>query len=105
MRQDDDRDWISDEDIEAVNLERSVRPDLSPGELASEILTEAAPQAALAIVKMVHDKTVNERVRLSAAQYVIDRATKSSEGNEKNAPWAHVFAAVARDAELYANGQ
>lgn len=105
MIEDNDKDWIPDEDLEAVNLERALKPTLTPAELANEILNEAAPQAAMTIVRLATSPQVNERVRLSAAQYVIDRATKSSEGSEQNAPWAGVFAAVARDAEQYANGQ
>jgi hypothetical protein len=94
--EDNDRDWVSDEDLEALNMERSFRTDETTVQIAERLLQESAPAAAMAIVRLATNPATNDRVRLTAATYIIDRTcgkvgdTKSSE----RSPWDDVYAAV-----------
>jgi hypothetical protein len=95
---DDDDDILNEAQLraleESVTLERDVFPEKSPGELAEKVLEDAAPHAALSIVRIATNDP-NSRVRLSAAQYIIDRTLgKSGQDPTKSAPWEDVFKAV-----------
>jgi len=64
--------FVTPEDIQAMQMERSVYPEESAENTMRRIFRENASEAALAIVKvMKHDP--NGRTRLAAAQYMTDR--------------------------------
>jgi hypothetical protein len=93
-----DDDWVSDDDIEALGLEKAVHGDESMTALAERMLVEAAPMAARTIVHLATNPGTNDRVRLTAAQYIMDRTCgKIGEGNKNEdgkAVWDDVFDAV-----------
>jgi hypothetical protein len=75
MREDDPRnspDWLPDEAVEALNMDRSFHPEESLAETARRIYHENAPAAATSVVHIALYGS-NERVRLAAAMYVTDR--------------------------------
>jgi hypothetical protein len=81
--------------VEASDLEASVNVGMSETELAEKILLEAAPAAAQSVVKMAVSDP-NSRVRLSAAQYILDRTIgKNGDGPTKSNPWDGLFDEVA----------
>lgn len=97
-------DHVDPEDLraleESTKLERTVFSEKSGADLAQSILEDAAPAAAASIVQIA-TKDPNSRVRLTASQYIIDRALgKSGNDPAKAAPWADVFAAVTVNAEV-----
>jgi len=67
----DDKDWLPDSALEALQIERTVQPDMTDEELARKILMTAAPMAAQSVAHLsVHAGA--ESVRLAAARYIID---------------------------------
>jgi hypothetical protein len=87
-----DIDWDALKSIEAdSSLEQNVHPDKSPEDLAEKILTDAAPSAAMAVVKIALGDP-NSNTRLRASQYILDRAIgRVGDGPTKNAPWDDVY--------------
>jgi hypothetical protein len=68
----DDRSWIPDHAIEALNQERHMQEPKSDIEFTREQFRQSAPHAAAAIVHLaLHSQ--NERIRLQSAQYVVER--------------------------------
>lgn len=97
-----DDDFLPQEEIDALGLERSVHGNETLAQLSERLLMEAAPNAAQVIINLANNPAANDRTRLTAAQYIIDRtcgrigdATRSEDGR---APWDHVFDAVLVDA-------
>jgi hypothetical protein len=93
---------VSEDELEALNLERSVHgQSLSDTELANQILTRAAPQAAQEIVRLATSRNSNERVRFQASTYIIERTCGKvgDAGTSEKEPWTDIFAAVTREAE------
>lgn len=68
----DDRSYITDEDIEALNLERLVHPTEKPEQLTQRVFDDNAGGAAMQIVNLAR-RAGSEGVRLKAACYVVDR--------------------------------
>jgi len=64
-------EWISDDALAAINMERIVRPALTHEELAREILMMSAPMAAKSVAWLSAHATA-EQIRLKASQYIID---------------------------------
>ncbi len=64
---------ISQEDLDAVVMERTVNPVEKPEQTAHRLIVENAPRVALGIVRLANG-AASERVRLDASKYVIDRA-------------------------------
>jgi hypothetical protein len=99
--------WDPDpEDIKALALERSVRPSESNPETAQRLFEESAPMAATEIIRLATNRQANERVRLDAAKYVVERALGKLGENVKPAqqnPWDDVFKVMAKDVEDHAN--
>lgn len=91
---------LTEDQIESLNLEKTVfGGSESPAELANKILEDAAPAAAQGIVSLATSRNVNERVRLTASQYIIDRVCGKSgdSGTTGKDPWSDIFAAVTRE--------
>lgn len=63
--------WVSDEDIEALNMEQDALG-LNETQLAEKILLESLPAVTHSVIKLARSAQ-SENVRLSAARYVIDR--------------------------------
>ena len=76
---------------DGAEMEKGFHPELTSEELAEKILTDAAPIAAQAVVKLA-TMDPNSGVRLRASQYILDRAIgKTGDGPTKNAPWDEIF--------------
>lgn len=106
LRPEQERDWVPEEAIAALRMERTVMDPLGSYEdQARQLFRENAPNAAASIVHLaVH--SINERTRLSAAQYVVDRILgkvgDDTFGAEKN-PAQALLEGLVRDAEQHAN--
>lgn len=65
------QEWIPDDALRLLNMERVVAPERTNEELAREILMTAAPMAAQSVAWLsVHAGA--EAIRLKASQYIID---------------------------------
>src|SRR3954464_8872711 len=100
-------DWVSQDAIDALGLERSVHLGETQVQLAERLLIESAPMAAQTIIHLATNPGTNDRVRLSAATYIMDRTAGKIGDNrgtdDGKAVWDGVFDAVTKDAEEYAN--
>jgi hypothetical protein len=68
----DDRSWIPDEAIAALNMEKQMMPEKSDIERTREQFRQSAPAAAAALIHLaLHSQ--NERIRFQSAQYVVER--------------------------------
>lgn len=67
----DDPDWLPDDAVAALNQERVFTQE-TPAEMARRIFKESAPNAAASIVHVALYGS-NERLRLDASKYVVDR--------------------------------
>lgn len=67
----DSQEWLPDEEIELLVVERIARPEMTDAEQARDILTKAAPKAAASVAWLALYSN-NENVRLRASQYIID---------------------------------
>ena len=98
-------DWPGDEtDFDGLTMERSVHPDETSGERAQRLFAENADMAAMSIIQLAM-ASKNERVRFSAATYVVDRALGRAPNapNDSKAPWEKLLAGSIVDVEDYAN--
>ncbi len=68
----DDRSWIPEEAVRNLSMERSLNPSETEEELTRRLFRESAPQAAMSIIFLAIHGT-NERVRLDADKYVVER--------------------------------
>jgi hypothetical protein len=67
----DDKEWLPDAALDALQCERAVQSDLTDEELARKILMTAAPMAAQSVAYLsVHASA--ENIRLAASRYIID---------------------------------
>lgn len=92
--------------LRALAMERDLQPSESYPETAQRLFDESSPLAAQEIIRLATNRMANERVRLDAAKYVVERAlgklgndTKPAAGN----PWDDVIGVMAKDAENHAN--
>lgn len=69
---DNDRSWIPDAAIEGLKMERSLNPGETDIELTRKLFRESAPAAATAIVHVALYGQ-NEKIRVDAAKYVVER--------------------------------
>jgi hypothetical protein len=83
--------WDAAEALDSLKMERSVNPSETEEEMARRILREASAAAAQSIVHIALNDP-NSRVRLSAAQTVLDR-TLGKIGDEvpKEAEWVEML--------------
>jgi hypothetical protein len=100
-------DWDpKPEDVAALALERSVRPSESNPETAQRLFEESSPLAAQEIIRLATNRQANERVRLDAAKYVVERSLGKLGNDTKpqaQNPWDDVIGVMAKDAEDHAN--
>jgi hypothetical protein len=94
----DDSEWLPDEAIRSLQMERSVEPSETEEQLARRMLREATPVAAASIIHLaVHGGT--ERTRLDASKYVLERTMgrigETFEGDED--PWTKLFKDIMRN--------
>lgn len=64
-------EWVPDEELEKLKLERVVAPELTNAELAYDILSTSAPAAAQSVAWLALHAG-QEAIRLKASQYIID---------------------------------
>ena len=97
--------WDSDEALEAMKMERAMRPEETDAELAQRIFKEAAPQAATGIVHLAFHG-VNENTRLNAQKYVVERVLGKigDTGDSEDSPLNQMVKELAAAAERHANG-
>lgn len=67
-----DKDWVPDEALAALTSERSLSPDETEEQLTRRLFRENAANAALGIIHIAVHGT-NERTRLDASKYVVER--------------------------------
>jgi hypothetical protein len=65
-------EWVPDDALANLKMERTVNPDEDDNSLTRRLFQQAAPLAAQAIIHVAVHGT-NERTKLTAAQYVVDR--------------------------------
>jgi hypothetical protein len=100
----DRREWISDEALESVKLNRALHPEESLAEATRRVFRENSPIAAQAIAHIaIHDP--NTRVRLDAAKYVVERVLgKPGEENPHGrTPLDALMEGIVTEVEEYAN--
>lgn len=67
------RGWVPEEAIEKLTLKRAIADDEDPVKMASEIIKEHLPLAAMSMAHLaIYSQT--EMVRMNAAKYLMDRA-------------------------------
>lgn len=102
----DDPDWLPDEAIKALNVERrTLYANETPAQTARRLMHENSPGAALSIVQIALYGS-NERLRLDAAKYVVDRALgRPGEdlGQGEDSPLDAMMKKMAAAAEAHAN--
>jgi hypothetical protein len=97
-----DDDFISEGEIEAHKLERAVFGEETIAQQAERLIQEGSVAAARTLVHLATNASVNDRVRLTASTYIIDRVCGrigDAARNDSDAPWIGVFAAVTREIE------
>jgi hypothetical protein len=102
-----DDDWDpTPEQLRALALERDLHPSESHPETAQRLFEESSPLAAQEIIRLATNRMSNERVRLDAAKYVVERALGRL-GDQKaptnGNPWDEVIGVMAKNAEDHAN--
>lgn len=68
----DDDSWDPDAAAASLSMESTVHAGETPEDLAERLLREGLPSAVMSVTHLAVHST-NERTRLAAAQYVIDR--------------------------------
>jgi hypothetical protein len=93
--------WDSENAIESLKMERSVRPDETNEEMTRRILEEAGPLAAQSIVHLaLHSQ--NDNTRLNAAKYVTGTLLEGQTEDGK-ASWEKLLGDAIDQAEIHAN--
>lgn len=67
------RAWVPDEAVEKLTVRRALVQDEDPVKMATEIIKENLPIAAMAMAHLAINSQT-EMVRLNAAKYLMDRA-------------------------------
>jgi RNase H-fold protein (predicted Holliday junction resolvase) len=76
-----EREWDDEAAMEAFQAESAVM-DMTPAELAERIIHEQSPVAALSITHLARH-SIDERVRMSAAKYIVDTSLKLRERDKE----------------------
>jgi|SRR5262245_19353278 len=89
-----DAEWVPDDALAALNLERQVNPERSFEQIANTILREALP---IAVSSLVHlsQHAANDKTRLEAAKYIVERnlgRLSDVSNTTQTAPWDGVLA-------------
>jgi hypothetical protein len=98
-----DEEWVPDEQLKALVMERTVHDEESQEDLSRRMLREAAPAAASSIVHAaIYGST--EKTRVDASKYVLERVLGPAGSNvgETN-PVRDLLEGLVRDAEQHAN--
>jgi hypothetical protein len=72
MSDDSKNEWVDDEELSALTMERQVHPDESSEDQARRLLKENVGSAVLGIVHTSQHGS-SDRIRLDAQKYIIDR--------------------------------
>jgi len=109
MEASDDEFGVSNADLEALKMDRTLLTGQTSVQQARSIIEEASPMAAMQLVNLARFAT-SETVRLRASTEILSRAGveagegKSDDGKE---PWSDLFDKVVKEissqAEAYAN--
>jgi hypothetical protein len=67
-----DEEWVSDADLQACVMERSVNPLETNAESCQRLLEENAPRAVMVLCQLM-TSSPSDKVKLDSAKYVIDR--------------------------------
>jgi hypothetical protein len=101
----DDPDWLPQSAIDALNTERSVITGETQEQTARRLLRENAPGATLAIIHIALYGS-NERLRLDAGKYVLDRVLGrpgDDVGEGSKSPLEAALERMQEAAEVHAN--
>jgi hypothetical protein len=104
----DDPNWLPESAIEALNSERrTLYPDETQAQTARRLMQENSPGAALSIIQIAL-YSPNDRLRLDASKYVIDRVL-GRVGEDLNqgedSPLEAALKRMQEAAEVHANKQ
>jgi hypothetical protein len=96
----EDKDWVNEEDLMALRMNRQYLVGLqeSGPSQAMNILREASPAAAMEMVKLALHAD-SETVRLRASQYILDKTI--GDGGEGANPWDDIVGATVKDIEQF----
>jgi hypothetical protein len=94
-------EWNSDQTLENLKMERSVRPEETNEQMTRRLLEEAAPAAAQSIIHLALHSP-NDNTRLNAAKYVTDSLLESDSSGGK-AKWEELIGTAVSEVEVYAN--
>lgn len=98
-----DPNWVSDDALAALNLEKQVHGDEDNAALARRIFMEQAPLAAARIAHLAAH-AASETVALRAAQYITDRVLgKIGDDTDSVDPLAAFLNDMTNNAEQHAN--
>lgn len=99
----DTREWLADEAIEQLTVRRALMANEDSIALASEVLKEAVPVAAMSMAHLaIHSPT--EMIRLNAAKYIMDRTmgpAKDAMNDAAKPAWEAIYDSVLVQAEEY----
>jgi hypothetical protein len=101
---DDDPEWLPDEAVEALNTERTLTQETAP-EMTRRLFRDNAPGAATSIVHVALYGS-NERLRLDASKYVVDRVLGRVGEDvipDKDSPLEAMMKNMMQAAEAHAN--
>ena len=95
------KDWIPDEALEAMIMERTFHPDEGNKKTSRRLIEENGPIVTQAMIYLaIHSQS--ERIRLDAGKYLIDRDLgRVSEETmaEEDSPVTDLISSVLRDIE------
>jgi len=98
-----DPNWVSEDALAALNMEKQVHSDEDNAALARRIFMEQAPLAASRIAHLAAHAN-SEQVALRAATYITDRVLgKIGEDTDGVDPLAQFLADMTSNAEQHAN--
>lgn len=97
-----DPQWDSDEALESLKMERSIKPEESNEQLTRRLLEEAGPLAAQSIIHLALHAN-NENTRLNASKYVTDTLIGADASGPAKQKWEDLVGEAISEAEVYAN--
>lgn len=106
----DNRAWVSADDLEALGLERATGLKSADGkqeshvEQSNRMIREATPMAAAMVIRLARYGET-EQIRLKASLEILNRAQAQGATDDGREPWAGVYESVlsTQEVEDYAN--
>lgn len=94
----DYKEWVPDEAVEALTLQRALQDVEDPMKMAAQLFKEALPIAVMSMTHMaIHSPT--EVIRLQASKYVIERSMGAVRNDvrmpDERPAWEQLFESIA----------